>query len=300
MKFLTNVLIVSDDNKLTDNPTGEESFFGQSTILLNSFLFTTDSFPSVLTKNLNKNEDYWLNGESFPFLVQDIKIAPALNATYSNVAINSFSTSSTIFNYISQSYSIVSIDGAGTLNLNKLNNFGEFIIEDRNVDGAILTSQDGYAIWKNPGLETIQYKDSYISDTTLLPGMLHYNGYYDIGGFSNTRSYLSQFSFRTTNILSLSYSILNGYPATNSFGLSSGATSSASAGYNNVDFYHNLNNSYPIVTFWAYTASTWQMLYTNGLSGVCTTFSYYLYENSVRISFTGSLPTTLIQISIIG
>lgn len=286
MRILNTLTITSDDKNIPNNPLGLESFFGQSSALLSNFLFTTDSFQTYVDSNITKNENVWFNGEAFPFLVKEINKNYALSITNSYISINAYSTASNIlFGYQSTGTNSISIDDNGLLTLDSTNNFGEFILNDYSSNyGNILTSNKGYAYWGTPGFTQSNYYDNT-----------------DIGGLSNLRTYSAKFNFTTNLISSLTYSTQVGYPYTRAFGVDSGLSYSNGNGYNNIDVYHNLSNTYSITTFWAYTASVWKLLYPDiGLTGVCGTFSYYSYGNKTTISLTGSLPTVIIQVNVLG
>jgi len=300
MKFLTNVLIVSDDKGIINNPTGREIFYGSSSGLLNNFLFTTDSFQTYLTVNNNliKNESIWFNGESFPFIVNDVNYNAALSITNSSILINSYATGSNIiFSYNNSTKSPITLNNSGSLILDKTKGFGDFILNDySSTNGQILFIKNNYIYWNTVGP----------TQTTTA------EGYTDITGLSNVRSFTATFSFRTSAITSLLYSSNFGWPATSSIGGGTfGATSSSSGGTNFVDIYHNMNNQYPIITFWGLTSSS---LYTTlfGIgsyyqiidpevnnSGICPSFSVLTYADRIRLSFVGSFSSAL-QVNIMG
>ena len=176
------------------------------------------------------------------------------------------------------------MDNSGNLTFDYTKNFGEFIINDSTAAiGDILMSNNGNIYWNNPGFTQTIY----------------YEGYNDIGGLPNLRSFSATFSFTGGVIGGLRYTTTWGQTFTSS--ITSGMTSSAGPGVNYVDVYHNLNNTYSVVSFFGFTASQWQYLYpTVGLAGITGTFSYTLTNNRVRLSLTGSLPTNPVQINIIG
>lgn len=300
MKFLTNVLIISDDKGIINNPMGSEIFYGSSLGLLNNFLFTTDSFQTYLTVNNNliKNESVWFNGETFPFILNDVNYNAALSITNSSILINSYATGSNIiFSYNNSTKSPITLNNSGSLILDKTKGFGDFILNDySSTNGQILYIKNNYVYWNTVGP----------TQTTTA------EGYTDITGLSNVRSFSATFSFRTGAITSLLYSSNFGWPATSSIGGGTfGATSSSSGGTNFVDIYHNMNNQYPIITFWGLTSSS---LYTNlyGIGsyyqkidteinnpGIAPSFSVLTFTDRIRLSFVGSFSSAL-QVNIMG
>lgn len=300
MKFLTNVLIVSDDKGIITNPTGRESFYGSPSGLLNNFLFSTDTFQTYVTINtsLLKNESIWYNGESFPFVLNDVNYNDAVSITNSSFLINSYTTSSTnILTYNNLTKTPIKLDNTGYLVLDKTKGFGDFILNDySSLNGTVLYTNNNYIYWNQVGPT--------ISTTA--------EGYSQVSGLSNVRSFSATFSFRTSSILSLVYSSNYGWPATSSIGGGTfGATSSTSGGTNLIDIYHNLNNQYPIITFWGLTSSS---LYTTlfGIGsyyqiidseiinpGIAPSFSVLTYTDRIRLSFVGSF-SSAIQVNIMG
>lgn len=299
MKFLTNVLIVSDDKGIITNPMGKESFYGNPSGLLNNFLFTTDTFQTYLTVNNNliKNDSIWFNGESFPFLLNDVNYNAALSISGS-IIINSYGTnSSVVFSYNNLTKSPITVNDNGLLILDKSKGFGDFILNDNSsLTGQILYIKNNYVYWNTVGPTQTTTAESYT----------------DVIGLSNVRSFSATFSFRTGSIYSLVYASNYGWPATSSIGGGTfGATSSTSGGTNFIDIYHNLNEQYPIITFWGLTSSS---LYTSlfGIGsyyqiidsdsnnpGICPSFSVLSYSDRIRLSFVGSF-SSAIQVNITG
>jgi hypothetical protein len=300
MKFLTRVLIVSDDKGIISNPTGRELFYGSSMGLINNTLFTTDTFQTYLTTRTSfiKNETIWYNGESFPFMLNDVNYDGALSLINSSLLINSFTNSNTtILSYNNISKNPIKLDNTGYLILDKTKGLGDFILNDfTSTDGKILYIKNNYVYWSNVGPT--------VSTTA--------EGFSLITGLSNTRSFSATFSFRTGSIYSLLYSNTYGWPATSSIGGGTfGATSSTSGGFNFVDIYHNMNNEYPVITFWGFTSSS---LYTSlfGIgsfyriinndvvnNGIGPSFSVQTYMDRIRLSFVGSF-SSAIQVNIMG
>ena len=209
-----------------------------------------------------------------------------VNITNGSILLNSFNSNIPLFYYNNGTTQSFFLSNTGSLFIENMRNFSEFIVNDLSSNtGIILKSNNGYLSWETPGATQVNYVDSYSEYT----------------GLSNTRCYSAQFSFRTTDFRSLSYSVSFGYPATNSFGITSGGTTSATLGVINVDLYHNLNNPYPVVSFYGFTGSTWNYMYPEiRLFGIYPTFSYITYNNYIRLSITGSLTTIPIQVNVVG
>ena len=285
---------------MTNNPTGKENFFGNSSGLLSNFLFTTDAFQTYITTNtsLLKNESIWYNGESFPFLLNDVSYNAALSITNSSILINSYATNSnSIFSYNNLTKSPIILNNSGSLILDKTKGFGDFILNDySSINGQILYINNNYVYWSQVGPT--------VSTTT--------EGYSVISGLSNVRSFSATFSFRSGSILSLAYASSYGWPATSSIGGGTfGATSSSSGGTNLIDIYHNLNNQYPVITFWGLTSSSlytnlfgigsyYQIIDSDSISpGIAPSFSVLTYIDRIRLSFVGSF-SSAIQVNIMG
>ena len=209
-----------------------------------------------------------------------------VNMTNGSILVNSYNTSLPLFYYNNGTTQSFFITNTGSLFIENRRNFSEFIVNDLSSNtGTILKSNNGNLYWETPGATQVAYVDNYSEYT----------------GLSNTRCYSAQFSFRTTDFRSLSYSVSFGYPATNSFGVTSGGTTSFSLGFVNVDLYHNLNNQYPIVSFYGFSSSTWNYIYPEiGLSGSYRSFSYSTFANYIRIALTGSLTTLPMQVNVVG
>jgi len=284
MKILNSLTITADDRGSSNNPLGSSNFNNLSTSLLNDFIISGDTFQSYIDSNILN--DIWYNGEALPFVVlPTAQNSAGLYITNSYVTINTSNITSTIFSYSGLTSGNLILNTSGNLSIDSKKGFTDFILNDNSSNiGSLLSINSGNTYWAKPGFTQTSY----------------YDLYQDIGGFPNLRSFSATFSFSgATAIGGLRYAIPWGMSYTSS--VVSGITSSAASGYYNIDVYHNLGNTYSIVNFFAYTSSQWQMLYpTIGLSGVTGTFSYYSYGNNIRISLTGSLPTTPIQVNIIG
>jgi archaellin len=209
-----------------------------------------------------------------------------INMTNGSILVNSYNTSLPLFYYNNGTTQSFFITNTGSLFIENRRNFSEFIVNDISSNtGTILKSNNGNLYWETPGATQVAYVDNYTEYT----------------GLSNTRCYSAQFSFLSNNFSSLSYSVSFGYPATNSFGVTSGLTTSFLSSFVNVDIYHNLNNQYPIVSFYGFSSSTWNYIYPEiGLSGFYGTFSFITFTNHIRISLTGSLLTLPMQVNIVG
>lgn len=288
MKILNSLLIIGSDLGITNNPLGLEEFFGLSTGLLSNFLFSTDSFQTYIDSDITRTESIWVNGEAFPFLVKETMKNYAMTATNSSFIINAMSTtnSNSLFRYTDGTNSMISINDDGILLLDETKGFGKFVLNDSSaIEGYVLNSNNGYAYWDKPQAKLRNFYATLV---------------YEDAGLSNLRSYVSQFSFNNSNVISLTYSVLQG-SVYNPMFVISGLTSSFISNHNIIDVYHNLNNTYSIVDFWGYSASCWQHFYPNkGLTGVSGTFSYTVDNNKIRISLTGSLPSVPWQIHVVG
>ncbi len=229
------------------------------------------------------------NNNNIMKFLSNLSIIPGtdgVNMTNGSILVNSYNTSLPLFYYNNGTTQSFFITNTGSLFIENRRNFSEFIVNDLSSNtGTILKSNNGNLYWETPGATQVNYVDNYSEYT----------------GLSNTRCYSAQFSFRTTDFKSVSYSVSFGYPATNSFGVTSGGTTSFLSGFVNVDLYHNLNNPYPVVSFYGFTGSTWNYMYPEiRLLGIYPTFSYRTFNNYIRLSITGSLTTIPIQVNVVG